>query len=205
MEYYQRNVRIRKFQKELLLKHRRGDLKSLFDAWKKFIVLVMKERDAAARCLQRWCKQIKANYLAEMIKELQKFENDTIDNVKAQEKVAIEAELAKIKPPSRRKFRLPTSQLYSPYLANLTDALQDVIECHEQYFDTKVLSADRDYMQRWPLKTIEQQDFLIDKLKINIQAEKDRLRRRRRRSSTMWETRLKDAQKVAMKSNPFLT
>ena len=103
------------------------------------------------------CKQIKANYLAEMIKELQKFEKDTIDNVKAQEKVAIEAELAKIKPPSRRKFRLPTSQLYSPYLANLTDALQDVIECHEQYFDTKVLSADRDYMQRWPLKTIEQQ------------------------------------------------
>ena len=80
-----------------------------------------------------------------------------------------------------------------------------VQECHEQYFDTKVLSADRDYMQRWPLKTIEQQDFLIDKLKINIQAEKDRLRRRRRRSSTMWETRLKDAQKVAMKSNPFLT
>ena len=76
---------------------------------------------------------------------------------------------------------------------------------NEQYFDTKVLSADRDYMQRWPLKTIEQQDFLIDKLKINIQAEKDRLRRRRRRSSTMWETRLKDAQKVAMKSNPFLS
>ena len=83
--------------------------------------------------------------------------------------------------------------------------IQDVLECNEQYFDTKVLSADRDYMQRWPLKTIEQQDFLIDKLKINIQAEKDRLRRRRRRSSTMWETRLKDAQKVAMKSNPFLS
>jgi hypothetical protein len=203
VEYYERNKRIKQFQKDLLLTHRRGDMKSLYDSWKTFLHLVKSEKDAAARVLQRWCRQIKANQLAETIRELQKFENQAVDNVKAKEKAVVEEELSKIKPPSRRKFRLPTSQLYSPYLAKLTDTLQDVIECEDRYFNTNILSADREYMQQYTLKTPEQKSFLIDQLKENIQSEKDRLRRRRRRSSTMWQSRLKEAAKDAMKMRQF--
>ena len=178
-------------------------MKSLFDSWKIFLHLVKGEKDVAARVLQRWCRQIQANQLAETIRELQKFENQTVDNVQAKEKAIVEQELSKIKPPSRRKFRLPTSQLYSPYLAKLMDTLQDVIECEDKCFNTNILSADRQYMQQYMLKIPEQKSFLIDQLKENIQSEKDRLRRRRRRSSTMWQSRLKEAAKDAMKMRQF--
>ena len=200
VKLYQRAVKIKDFQKQILLKHRRGDLSQLFQCWTKFVSIVKKDRDEAVRVLQRWCKQIKSYRMAEMLMEVQKFENQSKENVKAQETAIVAAKLAQVKPPSRKRVRLPTSQLYSPYLSKLTDALKDVLECNSKYFDTNVLSADQEYMQRWPLKIPEQKTFLLEKIKESIEAEKNRLRRRRRRSSTMWQTRLKEAEKVAFRA-----
>ncbi len=114
----------------------------------------------------------------------------------ADAKTIADAARKKPKPPKKQRFRLPTSQLYSPFLAKLTDVLQDVKECEDPYFDTSILSTGQQYPQRFVMKT--QRAFLMNTIEKHIKEEKLRLRKRRRRSSTMWQTRLKEVCETPM-------
>ena len=80
VKFYQRALKVKHFQKQILLKHRRGDLSQLFQCWTKFVSIVKKDRDEAVRVLQRWCKQIKSYRMAEMLMEVQKFENQSMES-----------------------------------------------------------------------------------------------------------------------------
>jgi hypothetical protein len=187
-QYVLRSKRIKSFQKQLLFDRMRQSMGGVFTAWKQLHAVLQAEKLVAVRKIQRFIRRYQASKLREMIMLATKFNKKA--EADGQRLLDEEAARNRSKAPTKQRFRLPTSQLYSPFLAKLTDALQDVKECEEPYFDTAILSTGQQYPQRFVMKT--QRNYLVDMIERHIKEEKLRLRKRRRRSSTMWQTRLKE-------------
>ena len=184
-----RTKRIKSFQQHLLFKHARASIDGVFRAWKTLHFILMEDKLKATLRIQRFVRGRQAKLFYEALHLAKRFDTGSAQRTKEMAREA--AERAAQKPPSRQRYRLPTGQLYSPFLQKLTDTLEDVKACEEPFFDTDILSAGQNYMQRFVMS--KQRQYLIEKLETHISEERLRLRKRRRRSSTMWESRLKEA------------